>query len=110
MRGKNGAVPLTAEGISLAIARANSPEVRREYLASLKQEVKYFEREYSLPSVELRAALQSKRIKESLGVVKWLYAIEALSRLENARETRVEQSRKLPARPAAGVKRSPVRR
>lgn len=102
MRAKNGAVPLTAEGISLAIARANSPEARKKYLASLRLEVRRFEREHRLPSQELREALKSKRVQESMDVVKWLYAYEALSRLENGGQAWLERSGELPERTASG--------
>jgi hypothetical protein len=102
MRAKNGAVPLTAEGISLAIARANSPEARKKYLASLRQKVRRFEREHRLPSKDLREALRSKRVRESMDIVKWFYAYEALSRLEHGGQARVERPGELPERTASG--------
>jgi hypothetical protein len=97
----NKAIPLSLEGIESALARTWTVADRRAYLESLRRRVAQYEQRYQLPSSILREALQSRKLRENLDVVKWLHAHETLVGLENGQEARLERSRKLPARRAA---------
>ena len=57
-----GRIPLSLEGIELALSRGGTPEARQRYLASLRGRVAYFERHYQLPSELLQDALKSQKL------------------------------------------------
>ena len=109
MATKNSRIPLSLEGIKLAVARSASPEARQRYLASLRRRVAQYERRYKLRSVCLHEAIDAGRLAENLDVVKWIHDYETLNCLEHRRKTRLERPRKLPARPVASGRGSPVR-
>ena len=98
----NGRVPLSLEGIERALAGGGTAADRRAYLASLRKRIASYEKRYRLPSALLRDALASHKLGENLDVVKWIHAHGTLVDLENGREARLEQSRGLPSRHAAG--------
>ena len=105
MEATNGRIPLSLEGIESALERSKAGH-RREYLESLRKRVAAFERRYKMPSDVLREALASRRIDESLDVVKWLHAHGALVSLEHERgKARMEQPRKLSTRAASRRRR-----
>ena len=101
MTGKNGAIPLTAEGIRHALDQTRSEEARKRYIESLREEVESCERRYRMPSASLRQALSNKKIRETLGVVEWADAYETLLSLSNGRKARMERSGGLPSRSSA---------
>ena len=101
MVAKNSAIPLSLEGIELALTQGGTAANRRAYLQALRRRVSRYERQYKLPSALLREALASNRVRENLDVVKWLHAHETLVNLENGRKARLERPRKLPPRRVA---------
>jgi len=109
MATKNGRIPLSIEGIKLALARSESPEARQHYLASLRQRVAQYERRYNLRSICLHEAIDAGRLAENLDVVKWLHDYEALNCLEHSREARLERPRRVPPRRVAGGRATPIR-
>jgi hypothetical protein len=76
-------IPLSLEGIRVALEQSESPQARQHYLASLRQRVAEYERQYELRSVCLREALDAGRLEENLEIVKWLHDYEALTCLEH---------------------------
>jgi len=106
---KDGRIPLTLEGIKRALIQSESPQARQHYLASLRQRVAEYERQYKLRSTCLQEAISAGHLAENLDIVKWLHDYEALNCLEHGRETRLERPRKLSAHRVAGGERSPVR-
>ena len=97
----NGRIPLSLEGIERVLAQPGTAEDRRAYVASLRKRIAHYERQYELPSEELRKALASQQVQENLDVVKWGLAYETLLRLENGQKARLERSGKLPTRHTA---------
>ena len=95
---KNGAIPLSVEGIRRALQEGKSEEARRRYIESLRQEVERYERRYRIPSAAVRHALKNKKIRETLGVIEWVDAYETLLSLSNGRQARLERSRRIPSR------------
>lgn len=75
-------IPLSVEGIELALTRGGTPEARQVYLASLRERIARYERQYQVPSSLLLESLKENRLSESLDVVKWSFAYETLKRLE----------------------------
>jgi len=98
---KNGAIPLTVEGIRRALQEGKSEEARRRYIESLREEVERYERRYRMRSASVRQALRNKKIRETLGVVEWVDAYETLLSLSNGKQARLERSRRLPSRSPA---------
>lgn len=98
MAARNGAVPLSLEGIELALTQGRTAAARRAYLESLRRRVSGYERRYKLPSALLREALASHDLRENLDVVKWLQAYETLVELEHGRKTRLERPKQLSPR------------
>ena len=99
----NGRIPLSVEGIELALNRGGTPEARQTYLASLRERIAHYERHYQLPSSLLQEALKGNRLAESLDVVKWSHAYETLKQLENGRKARLESPSELPRSRAASA-------
>lgn len=75
-------IPLSLEGIELALSRGGTPEARQEYLVSLRGKIARYERQYQMPSSLLLESLKGGWSYESLDVVKWSMAYEQLKRLE----------------------------
>lgn len=102
----NGRIPLSLEGIELALARSKE-EHREEYLDALRKRIAVYEKKYALPSDLLREALSARKLKENLDVVKWLHARDSLVDLEDGRRTsaRVEHTGELPPRASARGRR-----
>ena len=99
----NGRIPLSLEGIERVLAQPGTAKDRRAYVASLRKRIAHYERQYELPSEELRKALASQQVQENLDTVKWSFAYETLRGLENGRQARLERSGKLsPRRVASG--------
>jgi phage shock protein A len=99
----NGRIPLSLEGIERVLAQPGTVEDRRAYMASLRKRIAHYERQYELPSEELRKALASQEVRENLDTVKWSFAYETLRELENGRQARLERSERLsPRRVASG--------
>lgn len=109
MANKNSRIPLSIEGIRLALARSESREAREHYIATLRQRVAQYERRYKLRSICLHEAIDAGLLAENLDVVKWLHDYEALNCLEHGGKARLERSRGLPAHHVAGSRTTPVR-
>jgi len=109
MATKNGRIPLSLEGIKRALIQSESPQARQHYLASLRQRVAEYERQYKLRSTCLQEAISAGHLAENLDIVKWLHDYETLNCLEHGDKTRLERSRKLPARRVAGGRATPLR-
>jgi len=89
MASKNGRMPLSIEGIKLALIQGESADARQRYLASLQKRIAGYERKYNLHSTCLAKAIDAGRVAENLDVVKWLNDYEALNCLEHRGKTRL---------------------
>jgi len=76
-------IPLSLEGIRIAIEQSESPQARQRYLASLRRRVAEYERQYELRSACLKEALDAGRLAENAAIVKWLHDYETLNCLEH---------------------------
>jgi len=105
MTTKDGRIPLSLEGIKRALVQSESPQARQQYLASLRQRVAEYERQYELRSTCLQAALDAGHLAENLDIVKWLHDYEALNCLEHSGKARLERPRRLPPHNVASGRR-----
>jgi len=81
-------IPLSLEGIKVALEQSQSPQARRKHLASLGQRVAEYERQYELRSVCLREALDAGNLAETADIVKWLHDYDTLNCLEHRGKAR----------------------